>query len=86
MSGVRQYHSLLSPRTREVASFLSSGLTNDEIAKEMSITTKVVESYINHIYEYYGYSGITRSLRVKLAIAICDDIKMYGLFGDNYSA
>nr|WP_254069325.1 LuxR family transcriptional regulator [Herbiconiux sp. VKM Ac-2851] len=44
----------LSPRERQVAAFISSGLTTQQIADELLVSPHTVVTYIRHIYAKWG--------------------------------
>jgi len=47
----------LSPREREVAILIADGKTNREIADEMSVTPKTIETYVTRILNKLGYDS-----------------------------
>ena len=47
----------LSPREREVAVLIADGKTNREIAEEMSVTPKTVETYVTRILNKLGFDS-----------------------------
>lgn len=47
----RQRVGLLSPREREVALAIARGLKSAEIAKQLHISTRTVNTHLEHIYE-----------------------------------
>ena len=47
----------LSPREREVAILIADGKTNREIAEEMSVTPKTVETYVTRILNKLGFDS-----------------------------
>ncbi|MGC1380809.1 MAG: AAA family ATPase [Candidatus Baltobacteraceae bacterium] len=52
----------LSPREREVASCIARGLSNAEIAAELSVSTKAVEKHLSSIYQKLGFSSRSKLL------------------------
>jgi two-component system, NarL family, nitrate/nitrite response regulator NarL len=54
---------LLSRRQQQVIEFLAAGLKNQEIAKELGISTEVVKNYIRNIFAATGVRN-----RVELAL------------------
>jgi non-specific serine/threonine protein kinase len=57
----------LSPREREVAVFIADGKTNREIADEMSVTAKTIETYVTRILNKLGFDS-----RVQVATWVMD--------------
>jgi DNA-binding NarL/FixJ family response regulator len=53
----------LSDRELEVLHLLDSGLTNQEIADQLVLTTGTVKQHLNHIYRKLGVSRRTEALR-----------------------
>jgi ATP/maltotriose-dependent transcriptional regulator MalT len=52
----------LTDRERDIAQFISRGLTNREIADKLFISSKTVEYHLSHIYQKFSLSG-RRELR-----------------------
>jgi predicted ATPase/DNA-binding CsgD family transcriptional regulator len=50
----------LSPRELEIAELVARGLTNQEIAQRLIISTRTVESHVNHIKTKLGFSRRAR--------------------------
>jgi predicted ATPase/DNA-binding CsgD family transcriptional regulator len=50
----------LSPRELEIAELVATGLTNQEIAQRLIISTRTVESHVNHIKTKLGFSRRAR--------------------------
>lgn len=59
----------LTPREKEVAQLILQGLSNEEIANELSLTVKTIQNYINSLYTYYNLHH-TNGARMKLILAI----------------
>jgi DNA-binding CsgD family transcriptional regulator len=72
----------LEPRAREAWGLLAQGLSNQEIAERMRIRCKVVENYVNDIYQSLGLGGISNSRRVKAAL-LCQKEEERLSFADN---
>ena len=53
----------LTPREREVLQFLLAGLTNEEIAAKLLLSTQTVETHLRNIYRKLGVSGFREFLR-----------------------
>lgn len=47
----------LTPREREVAGLVSQGYTNQKIARELSVSTKTVETHLSRIFAKLGVSS-----------------------------
>ncbi|MDH3475274.1 MAG: response regulator transcription factor [Rhodospirillales bacterium] len=58
----RRIGELLTPREIEIARLVAAGLSNKEIARELSITEGTVKVHVHNIYEKLGIDG-----RVELA-------------------
>ena len=58
----RELVAQLSPREREVALAIAQGLKSAEIAKQLHISTRTVNTHLEHIYERLG-------LRTRTALA-----------------
>jgi len=50
----------LSPRELEIAELVAKGLTNQEIAQRLIISTRTVESHVDHIKSKLGFSRRAR--------------------------
>jgi predicted ATPase/DNA-binding CsgD family transcriptional regulator len=50
----------LSPRELEIAELVAAGLTNQEIAQRLIISTRTVESHVSHIKSKLGFSRRAR--------------------------
>jgi ATP/maltotriose-dependent transcriptional regulator MalT len=46
----------LSPRELQIAELVAAGLTNQEIAQRLTISTRTVEAHVNHIKTKLGFS------------------------------
>jgi DNA-binding NarL/FixJ family response regulator len=46
----------LSKREEEIARFVASGLSNDEVAQRLSLRRDAVEDYLSRVYEKLGIS------------------------------
>lgn len=70
---------LLSEREQQVAGALSLGLTNREIAKELGISIKTVDTHRGHVLKKLGLRGNVALARAygarRLLAAIADDEK-----------
>ena len=53
----------LSDREREVLFFLSEGLTQEQIGKELRISTKTVNTHLVKIYKALGVSNSVLAVR-----------------------
>jgi non-specific serine/threonine protein kinase len=53
-------HPQLSPRELEIAVLIATGLTNGEIAQRLVISTRTVESHVDHIKTKLGFARRAR--------------------------
>lgn len=51
--------SLLSPREKQILERAARGLTNAEVAQELSVTTHAVKFHLAHIYRKLGAANRT---------------------------
>jgi DNA-binding NarL/FixJ family response regulator len=51
--------SLMTPRERDVIGLLAAGRSNDEIARELTLSVRTVERHVENIYDKIGVSGRT---------------------------
>ena len=58
----------LSKREEEIARFVASGLSNDEVAQRLSLRRDAVEDYLSRVYEKLG---ISTRMEVVLYILQC---------------
>jgi non-specific serine/threonine protein kinase len=49
----------LTPRQREVAALIARGMTNRDIAEELVVTVRTVESHVTHILRKLGFDART---------------------------
>jgi two-component system response regulator NreC len=63
--GIRETLELLTPREREVLNLIARGLTHGEIASELGISLKTVETHRQHVCEKTGIRA--RALLVRFA-------------------
>jgi DNA-binding CsgD family transcriptional regulator len=47
----------LSPREREVLDLVSSGLTNGQVARRLSISPRTVHKHLEHVYAKLGVTN-----------------------------
>jgi DNA-binding NarL/FixJ family response regulator len=60
----------LTPRQQDVLRLIAEGYNNATIARELALTERSVESYINVIYQHLGLAGESEAnMRVKAALA-----------------
>ena len=52
----------LTGRERQIAVLVARGLSNDQVAHELYLSTKTVEYHLSHVYSKLGVSG-RRDLR-----------------------
>jgi DNA-binding CsgD family transcriptional regulator len=71
MSANPELKSLLTAREREVMSMASSGLTNNEIARQLSVTVHGVKFHLASVYRKLGVAN-----RTEAAVAY---LQTYGL-------
>jgi len=53
----------LSPRELEVLTLIDEGLTNAEIAQELTLAPSTVKTHINNIYGKLGVESRTQALK-----------------------
>jgi DNA-binding NarL/FixJ family response regulator len=51
----------LTEREMEVLSLVAQGLTNDQIAQQMHLSTRTVEAHLTHIYNKLNVSSRTEA-------------------------
>ena len=66
--GTRKLSGALTAREREIAGLVASGLSNREIAEQLFISKRTVDSHVEHIF---GKLGVTS--RVQLAVRALDE-------------
>jgi non-specific serine/threonine protein kinase len=59
-------HDALTPREREVLRLVAQGLTNAEVARELTVTPRTVNAHLTAIYAKLGVAG--RSAAIRYAI------------------
>jgi DNA-binding NarL/FixJ family response regulator len=59
-------HDALTPREREVLRLVALGLTNAEVARELTVTSRTVNAHLTAIYAKLGVAG--RSAAIRYAI------------------
>lgn len=59
-------HDMLTPREREVLRLVAEGLTNAEVARELTVTPRTVNAHLTAIYAKLGVAG--RSAAIRYAI------------------
>lgn len=58
-NGGQDVLALLSPRERQILERTARGLTNAEVARELSVTTHAVKFHLAHIYRKLGAANRT---------------------------
>jgi DNA-binding CsgD family transcriptional regulator len=61
-------HEAITPREREVAGLIAQGLSNEEIAERLVVTTGTVANHVAHILTKFGMRS-----RVEIAVKIAND-------------
>jgi DNA-binding NarL/FixJ family response regulator len=62
----------LTPRELEVLTLVAQGKRNKEIAQELCITEKVVETHLYHIYQKLHVSTRLQAVLVALSLGILE--------------
>lgn len=57
--GGQDFLALLSPREQQILERAARGLTNAEVARELSVTTHAVKFHLAHIYRKLGAANRT---------------------------
>ncbi|MEM9773101.1 MAG: helix-turn-helix transcriptional regulator [Chloroflexota bacterium] len=62
---IQEWHQL-TPKQREVAAWVCLGLSNEEIAEELSIAINTVKAHVYHIFRNFSVEN-RRELQIKLS-------------------
>lgn len=66
----------LTKREYEVAELISQGLSDEEIAKKLVVSSKTIKSHKMQIYSKLGFTGIKNSsIRVKVTLWVLNQKK-----------
>lgn len=60
---VREKLGALTRREREVAALIGQGMTNSEIAAELFLSKRTIETHVNHILSKQGFSSRAQIIR-----------------------
>lgn len=72
-NSIKPYHTL-TPRQKEVLELVASGLSNEQISKELFIEETTTKTHLQALYNIYGLTGGEKHHRVALVLAYQKDL------------